>query len=308
MEQEENETNHEEALRRSWARIQMGNPGLNSCRRMPGNSRPGAFTLIELLVVIAIIAILAAMLLPALAKAKNNAKTAQCQSNERQIAIAVQSYSVDCGGFFPWTFTLTANFDNDKNWQVYLQPEGVTQGVLLCPIPPVKNDYISGTEGWPRSSTGEVIYNTVNSAGQDNQTNCLYGDYAANFALGGCWYPPSWTVPTIRLSSVIRPAGVVYVTDSGMAPNNTTIPLKCITPSCPIKCGSWVFDDPGNGDAVSVEGGDLSSLSDPNWCGPFPRHGDFQSNNGFVDGHVELLKPSQWYYADSVWLTPEPGR
>ena len=271
-----------------------------------GRQRAEAFTLIELLVVIAVIAILAAMLLPALAKAKEAAIRTHCKSNQRQLLVASLSYSSDNRGVFPWTFTLSANQDGNADWQVYLQPEGVTQPLLLDPVRPIRNgNYFHASGYWAFAPDGEAIYN-VDSKG-NHSTNALYGDYAANFALGGCWWPGSWQVPGLKLAAVRKPATVVYTTDSGMAANNTSNPAKCITPACMIKYGAWLFDDPGNDDPISPDPGAADMTTDPNWCGPFPRHGEFESNNGFVDGHVELMKPSLWYYNDTPWLKPSAG-
>ena len=150
-----------------------------------GRARQRAFTLIELLVVIAIIAILAAILFPVFAQAREKARQTSCLSNGRQIGLAFGMYATDFDDFLPLTtYPLPANSWTDqtqpyiKNRQIYRCPSdqsnnwttpSATKASMLDPTPPVLrrssyflNAWMAGTNGYGNlaavQSPASVLY------------------------------------------------------------------------------------------------------------------------------------------------------
>lgn len=104
--------------------------------------RNRGFTLIELLVVIAIIAILAAILFPVFAKARENARKSNCQSNFKQLSLAVLQYAQDYDECMP------RYHDGVRYWTVYAQPYLKNTNVYRCPSISGTAQYGSGYNCW----------------------------------------------------------------------------------------------------------------------------------------------------------------
>lgn len=103
----------------------------------------GGFTLVELLVVVAIVALLVAILLPALAGAREAAKAVQCLSNLRTAGQAVVMYQNDNDGHFPVSSHTTGSLADESSWIVSLEEHGVTEPMRKCPVDPARAERVS---------------------------------------------------------------------------------------------------------------------------------------------------------------------
>jgi prepilin-type N-terminal cleavage/methylation domain-containing protein len=186
--------------------------------------RPDGFTLIELLVVIAIIAILAAILFPVFAQARESARKTACVSNVKQLGLAVMMYTQDYDEMYPcnsWDGAFMGTSDNDIRqdrprmtlWMWRIMPYQKNKQILVCPSDPAR-----GKHDWRGYSTDPDACWGVPTPISYAHNQHLFG-YGGMERQGPCGeYPtPDWALgyTPMSVAAVPSPAQTYMIGDGG---------------------------------------------------------------------------------------------
>ncbi len=243
------------------------------------------FTLIELLVVIAIIAILAAILFPAFAKAREAARRSSCSSNLKQIGIGIMQYAQEYDETYPNGMG-KRNFDED--WASNTQPYIKSIDVFRCPS--------ESSSAFPSGLTiGGYYGNPISYAG-----NALVGyRNGANRNLGVLCANQGWISDTpTNMSTVQRPSDTIMVAEklNGDVMGHTGNTVANFSfwgpPSLFTNLGFW--DAPfGPQEIPDGTKAAPTSANYPNGANGAVSTPHLDTANFlFVDGHVKSMKPS----------------